>query len=138
MPVVLLLAAVAVVAATVVLASGRGGELREPAMERPPTGLPEGRPPTGAEAAMLHLPKSVWGYDPAVTDEALGRLVYALMRREEEVAELERRLAGAAAYGPGEVCQSHSPLPGPDDAGERRAWPYGPGEPARPGGEDRA
>ncbi|WP_157963775.1 hypothetical protein [Actinocorallia populi] len=102
MPVVLLLAAVVVVAAAVVLASGRGGELREPVEELPPTGLPEDRLPTGTDAAMVKLPKGVWGYHPLLTDEVLGRLVHALMRRESEVAALERRIAELTAYGPGE------------------------------------
>ena len=136
MPVVLLLAAVAVVAASVVLASGRGGELREPALDHLPTGLPEGRPPTGAEAAMVHLPKGLWGYNPAVTDEVLGRLVYALMRREEEVAELRRRIAEPAVYGPGESL-SASWLRKPDDTGEHDAWRYEFDEPAEPREEDR-
>lgn len=102
MPVVLLLAAVAVVAATAVLASGRGGELREPLAERPPTGLPEDRAITGTDAAMIRLPKGVFGYDMAVTDEVLGRLAYALMRRENEVAELRRQVAGPGAHDTGE------------------------------------
>jgi len=121
---VLLLAAVAVVAATVVLASGRGGELREPLADRPPTGLPEDRPLTGTDAAMLRLPKGVFGYDIAVTDEALGKLAYALMRRENEVAELRRQLSGAGVYGPGEGLSASwlkkPEEPGADDA--ERPW----------------
>jgi hypothetical protein len=135
--VVLLLAAAVVVAATVVLASGRGGELREPVLEHPPIGLPEGRLPTGAEAAMLQLPKGVWGYNQAVTDQVMERLVYALMRREEEVDELKRRIAGAAAYGP-QGGRSSFALRKPDGGEEHGAPPYELDGSAGQGGEDRA
>ncbi|MEO3782247.1 hypothetical protein ABGB12_02880 [Actinocorallia sp. B10E7] len=134
MPVVLLLAAVAVVAATAVLASGRGGELREPA-ERLPTGLPEDRLPTGMDGAMLRLPKGFFGYDMAVTDEALGRLVYALMQRENEVAELRRKVAELSAYGAGgELSASWLRKPEEtreDDTG-RLLKPEEPAEPRKP------
>ncbi|WP_433327647.1 hypothetical protein [Spirillospora sp. CA-294931] len=98
--VVLALAAVAVLGAVVALAMGRGGELTEIQPEYPPIMQPEGRPVTGAEVAMLRLPRSLWGYRADVTDEALHRLAYALSERdarmaalEHQCAELKRRLA---------------------------------------------
>ncbi|ROO83079.1 hypothetical protein EDD29_0569 [Actinocorallia herbida] len=93
MPVVLLLAALAVVAATVVLALGRGGELAEPADDNPPSGIPDDRLPRSADAVLLRLPKSPWGYTVPVADDALGKLTQALAVREEQVARLERELA---------------------------------------------
>ncbi len=94
MTVVLLLAAVAVVAATVALASGRGGELSEPAAESHLPELPGG---VDADLARLHLPRGLWGYHVAATDEVLNRLADALIERENQVAELEHRLAEANA-----------------------------------------
>lgn len=153
MPVVLLLAAAAVVAATVVLATGRGGELREPVMEPLPTGLPEDRLPTGDEAAALHLPKGLWGYHPATTDEAVHRLAQALTRREEEVAELRALLAerdghragGEAgslrAEGEGSAWASEkadSPwFEKSEEGGRYDVWPFA-RDGSGPGGEGRA
>jgi hypothetical protein len=94
-PVVLVLAALAVVAATVALAYGRGGELVEAVPDHPPTGLPVHRPLQGTDAAVLRLPKGLWGYNVPVTDDALSRLAYALTERETRIAELERRLGEA-------------------------------------------
>ncbi|GAA3230884.1 hypothetical protein [Actinocorallia longicatena] len=92
MPVVLVLAALAVVAATVALAYGRGGELSEAVPDHPPTGLPSHRPLQGTDAALLRLPKGLWGYNIALTDDALSRLAYALTERETRIGELERLL----------------------------------------------
>ncbi|HEX2314864.1 MAG TPA: hypothetical protein VHJ17_14070 [Thermomonospora sp.] len=99
MLVVLVLAGLAVVAAVVVLAMGRGGELTEVHADHPPLQMPTGRRLTGADVALLHLPHALWGYQTEVTDEALHRLAYALSERdarvaalEEQVAELRRRL----------------------------------------------
>lgn len=132
MPVVLLLAALAVVAATAVLASGRGGELREPAAEHPPTGLPEDRLPRGADAALLRLPKNLWGYNVAVTDEALGHLAYALTERENRVAELERQIADLTVRGAGEPPLSASWLRRPDAPAEEEApWKREPETPEK-------
>ncbi|GAB2811272.1 hypothetical protein GCM10022221_05900 [Actinocorallia aurea] len=92
MPVVLLLAALAVVAATVVLASGRGGELAEPVGDNPPSSLPDGRAAASADVRSLWLPKSPWGYNVPVTNDALGKLTQALAVREQQVERLEREI----------------------------------------------
>jgi uncharacterized small protein (DUF1192 family) len=89
---VLALAALAVVAAVVVLASGRGGELAEARPDHPPTGLPGNRPIQGTDAALLRLPKGLWGYNVAVTDDALNRLAYSLTERDSRVAVLEQQI----------------------------------------------
>ncbi|MEO5876793.1 MAG: hypothetical protein ABIQ26_17495 [Streptosporangiaceae bacterium] len=90
--VVLALAALAVVAAVVVLASGRGGELLEARPDHPPTGLPVDRPIQGTDAALLRLPKGLWGYNVPITDDALNRLAYSLTERDTRVSVLEQQL----------------------------------------------
>ncbi|MGP4023941.1 hypothetical protein [Actinomadura sp. 3N407] len=107
MVVVLVLAGVAVLGAVVVLAMGRGGELAETHPDYPPLPLgADGRPITGQDAAHLRLPRTFWGYQPQVTDEALHRLADALAERDAHVAALEQQLhdlhrrAGDAGAGP--------------------------------------
>ncbi|OLT22174.1 hypothetical protein BJF79_46400 [Actinomadura sp. CNU-125] len=93
--VVLGLAAVAVLGAVVLLAMGRGGELSATHPDHPP--LPfgaEGRPVTAAETFDLRLPRTIWGYQPEVTDEAVRRLARrALGDRDAELAALRRENA---------------------------------------------
>jgi hypothetical protein len=91
--VVLALAGLAVLAAVVVLAMGRGGELTQVHADHPPLRMPTGRRLTGADVAMLRLPHGLWGYQVEVADEALHRLAYALSERDARVAALEAQLA---------------------------------------------
>jgi len=91
--VVLALAALAVLVAVVVLATGRGGELARTHPDHPPLHMPSGRRLTGADVATLHLPHGLWGYQVDVTDEALRRLACALNERDARLAALEAELA---------------------------------------------
>ncbi|SEG42226.1 hypothetical protein SAMN04489712_105124 [Thermomonospora echinospora] len=93
MLVVLALAGLAVLAAVVVLAMGRGGELTEVHADHPPLRMPTGRRLTGTDVALLRLPHGIWGYQVDVTDEVLHRLAYALSERDARVAALEAQLA---------------------------------------------
>ncbi|TDE33375.1 hypothetical protein [Actinomadura sp. 6K520] len=91
--VVLVLAGLAVLGAVVALAMGRGGELAETHPDYPP--LPvgaDGGPITGEDVVRLRLPRTFWGYQPQLTDEALHRLADALHERDARVAALEQRL----------------------------------------------
>lgn len=93
MVVVFVLAGVAVLGAVVVLAMGRGGELAETHPDYPPLPIgADGRPVTAQDVAYLRLPRTFWGYQPQVTDEALHRLTDALAERDAHVAALERQL----------------------------------------------
>jgi hypothetical protein len=93
MVVVIAVAAVAILAAVVVLALGKGGELAEVRPDLPPLRLPSGRPLVGTDVALLRLPKSLWGYNIGVTDDALSRMAHALTERDALVARLQQRLA---------------------------------------------
>lgn len=93
MVVVLVLAGLAVLGAVVALAMGRGGGLAETHPDYPPLPIAaDGRPITPDEAARLRLPRTLWGYQPQVTDEALYRLADALSERDARVATLEKQL----------------------------------------------
>lgn len=93
MPLVIALAAVAVLAAVVVLAMGRGGELAEARPDRPPALLPWNRPVEGTDIALLRLPAGLWGYHIGTTDEVLTRLAHAVSERTTRIAVLEGQLA---------------------------------------------
>ncbi|MGW3768943.1 hypothetical protein [Actinomadura verrucosospora] len=91
--VVLVLAGVAVLGAVVVLAMGRGGGLAEAHPDYPPVSVDaEGRPVIGWEGSHLRFPRTLWGYQPHVTEDAFHRLTEALHERDARVADLERQL----------------------------------------------
>ncbi|MGH3240035.1 MAG: hypothetical protein ACRDNL_06620 [Spirillospora sp.] len=93
MIVVLVLAGMAVLGAVVLLAMGRGGELAEthPDYPRLPLGA-DGRTITGPDVARMRFPRTFWGYQPHVMDEALRRVTHALSERDARVAVLEHQL----------------------------------------------
>lgn len=94
MLVVIGLAAVAVLGAVVLLAMGRGGELSTAPPDHPPLSFgAEGWPITEAEVAYLRLPRTLWGYQPDMTDEAVRRLGRALADRDAELFALRRENA---------------------------------------------
>lgn len=93
--VVLVLAGVAVLGAVVVLAMGRGGGLAEVHPDHPPLPWSSGRPVTGTDAALLRLPRGLWGYHIELADEAMMHLAHALTERDSRIAILEQRLGEA-------------------------------------------
>ncbi|MER7127743.1 hypothetical protein [Streptosporangium saharense] len=93
MLVVLALAALAVIAAVVVVAMGRGGELARFAPDVPPLELPEPRRLGAADFLALQLPVSVVGYNTQSVDETLNRVVKALSERDTRIAVLEQQVA---------------------------------------------
>ncbi|MQY03639.1 hypothetical protein [Actinomadura macrotermitis] len=99
MVVVFVLAGLAVLGAVVALAMGKGGELAGIQPDHVPLPPFSGRPLTGAEAAELRPPHSLWGYNPAFTDEAMRRMAYSLAERDAQVTALERQLAELRAGG---------------------------------------
>jgi hypothetical protein len=135
--VVLVLAGLAVLGAVVVLAMGRGGELAETHPDHPPLSLPPGHLMTGTQAALLRLPRGLWGYQVGVTDEALHRLAYAISERDARMAELERQIdalrrrlgeaPGASEPSDGEP---RDPYGAYDPEIEPKLEPYGSGEAA--------
>jgi hypothetical protein len=88
--VVLVLACLAVLAAVVALAMGRGGELSAAPRDLPPLPPSNDRPFVGPEP--VALPRAFWGYQVEMTDQAMGRLRTALYERDVRMAALERQI----------------------------------------------
>jgi ABC-type transporter Mla subunit MlaD len=96
-PVVLLLAAVAVVCGVVLAALGRGGEMAAFPADYPPLAL--GRV-TAADVALLQPPRSLWGYNTQATGEALRVIAQAVADRDAEIGRLRDQLARLQAAPP--------------------------------------
>jgi len=90
MPVVLLLAAFAILAGVVVVAIGRGGELTVFRSDIPPLRLEFA---TAADLARFRPPLAFFGYSAQATDDALQRIAHGVADREAELASLRRQLA---------------------------------------------
>src|ERR1700722_365537 len=133
MPVVLLLAALAILAGGVVVAVGRGGEL---AMFRPDAPAHPEVFATAADVASFRPPPAFFGYSATATDEALQRITRTVAERDAEVAWLRDQITQLQGSAP-------EPWPGahaehgaqPEPAGWAGGWSYGgaggPGRAAR-------
>jgi hypothetical protein len=89
-PVVLLLAIVAVLVAVFFAATGRGGELSYEPADHAPLDL---GPVSATDVALLRPPTALWGYNIQVTDEALDRIARAMRDRDVTIAYLQQQLA---------------------------------------------
>jgi hypothetical protein len=93
-PIVLLVAAAGIVAGAVLAARGRAGQM---AMFLPDAAPWRAGEVTAAEVVLLRPPLSLWGYNAAVTDDALQMIARAMTARDVEIAALRRALAEAQA-----------------------------------------
>jgi hypothetical protein len=89
-PVVLLIAAAAILCGVIVVAMGRGGELAQSAADSRPLNT---EILTAADVALLRPPVALWGYDIRATDEALNLAARTVTEREVEIARLRRQIA---------------------------------------------
>jgi hypothetical protein len=109
-PVILLLAAAAILACAVLAALGRAGEMAAFPSDSAPLRLDE---VTAADVALLRPPLALWGYSVPATEEALGVIARAVTARDTEIAALRKELAEMRA----------SPWPAqPEPVG---SWPGG-------------
>ncbi|WP_433416164.1 hypothetical protein ACQP1V_39525 [Microtetraspora malaysiensis] len=92
MLVVLALAAIAVVAVTVKVSQGHGGEMAVFPPDTPPLVIPRGRL-YAADLARLQLPIGLVGYQTDAVDATLQRVAASLGERDLHIAALEQRLA---------------------------------------------
>jgi hypothetical protein len=84
-PVILLLAAAAILGCVVLAALGRAGEMAAFPSDTPPLRVDE------LTAADVALP--LWGYNVSATEEALGVIARSVTARDVEIARLHRELA---------------------------------------------
>lgn len=96
MPVLFLIAIVAVLVGIFFAATGRGGELAYEQTDHAPVDL---GPVSAADIALLRPPTAMWGYNMQVTDEALDRIARAMRERDVTIAFLQDRLATLASNG---------------------------------------
>ena len=96
MPVVFLIAIVAVLVGIFFAATGRGGELAYEQTDHAPVDL---GPVSAADIALLRPPTAMWGYNMQVTDEALDNIARAMRGRDVTIAFLQEQLATLARNG---------------------------------------
>jgi hypothetical protein len=90
LPIVLIVAAIAILGGVIVVAMGRGGELAPSSADVRPLDTDI---VTAADVALLRPPAALWGYDMRATDEALNRVARTVTERDVEIADLRRQLA---------------------------------------------
>jgi hypothetical protein len=120
-PVVLLVAAAAILGGVVLAALGRAGEMASFAGDTAPLELDE---VSATDVALLRPPMSLWGYNAQATEEALRVIARSVTARDVEIATLRRELAdlqdrqdGARAAGAAERPPAAANASGPANAG---------------------
>ena len=96
-PVVMLVAAVAVLAGVIAVALGRGGELAFFPADYAPLKLDE---IAATDVVLFRPPMAAWGYSVQATDEALNRIAEALTERDIEITALRQQVADLEATSP--------------------------------------
>jgi hypothetical protein len=89
-PVILFLAAAAILGCVVLAALGMGGEMAAFPTDSAPLRMDE---VTAADVALLRPPLALWGYSVPATEEALGMIARAVTVRDTEIAALRQELA---------------------------------------------
>ena len=89
MPVILALAAAAILGCVVLAALGRAGEMAAFPSDCSPLRLDD---LTAADVALLCPPLALWGYNVSATEEALGVIARSVTARDVEIATLRREL----------------------------------------------
>jgi hypothetical protein len=99
-PVVLIIAVLAIVAVTVFTAVGRGGQLSMERTDYVPLDL---GPVSATDIVLLRPPTALWGYNVQVTDEAMERIAESIRERDVRIVALEQLvtdLSRGSAAGP--------------------------------------
>jgi hypothetical protein len=112
--VVIVIAAIAVVAAVVFVAIGRGGQLSTERSDYAPLEL---GPLSATDVALLRPPTALWGYSVQATDEAFERIAESIRERDVRIVALEQlvtdlgRESGPLAIGGSYASAPYSPAP---------------------------
>jgi hypothetical protein len=85
--VVILIAAIAVLAAVVLAAMGRGGGLSVERNDYVPLDL---GPVTATDVALLRPPTGLWGYNMQATDDAMDQIAESIRERDVRIVALEQ------------------------------------------------
>jgi hypothetical protein len=96
-PVVFVIAVLAVLVGVFYAATGRGGELAYEQTDHAPLDL---GPVSAPDIALLRPPTALWGYNMQVTDEALDLVARAMRDRDVTIAYLQQELANRVAADP--------------------------------------
>ncbi len=128
-PVVMLIAAAAVLAGVVVVALGRGGELAVFPADYAPIKLDE---ISATDVVLFRPPMALWGYSAQATDEALNRIADALTERDIEITALRQQVADLEAASPAARRRAYLAPARPARAEPPEGEPPAPG-PAGPG-----
>ncbi len=94
MPVILLLAALAILGCVVLAALGMAGEMAAFPSDSAPLQWDD---VTATDVALLRPPLALWGYSVPATEEALGVIARAVTARDTEIATLRQELADMRA-----------------------------------------
>jgi hypothetical protein len=123
-PVVILLAAAAILVGVVIVALGRGGEMASFSADHPPLDLGS---LAATDVVLLRPPTSIWGYNIQVTDDALDRIARAMSERDVEIAALRQQVQDLRAVAPGTFPGAPSPAGriGGLESGSRGPGPSG-------------
>jgi hypothetical protein len=130
-PVILLLAALAILGFVVLAAMGMAGEMAMFPSDSAPLRMTA---VTAADVALLRPPLALWGYNVPATEEALGVIARAVTARDTEIATLRQELADMRAQ-----AQWDTRAPAPREHDDVPAWPTprsaspDPTAPPRPG-----
>jgi len=89
-PVVLLVAAIAILVGVVLASLGRAGEMADFPGDTPPMEMDE---VSATDVALLRPPMSLWGYNAQATEDALRVIAQSVTERDVEIATLRRELA---------------------------------------------
>ena len=125
MPVVLLITIVIIVAAAVLVARGRGGELPAERTDYAPLDL---GPVSATDVVLLRPPTALWGYNIQAMDEAMERIAGSIRERDVRIVALEQLVTDLSR----EHAPTSAPLPSPYVGMRRRRL----SEADEPTGED--
>ena len=95
-----MLAILVILAAVVLIALGRGGELSAERTDYAPLEL---GPVTATDVVLLHPPTALWGYNVQATDEAMTQIAESIRERDVRIVALEQLVT--------DLSQDHAPPP---------------------------